>query len=104
MSTQPEPPRDAEGEEAAFKAMGHAIRALRERRDMGRRQLASMCEMSDAELEQVEGGEVDESWGGLRLISKALDIPLAALIAEVEEVATAGEVHRTREGNADAPR
>ncbi|MGN6662802.1 MAG: helix-turn-helix domain-containing protein [Solirubrobacterales bacterium] len=103
MNTQPQSPRDAE-EEAAFKAMGHAIRALRERRGMGRPQLASMCEMSDAELEQVEDGEVDESWGGLRLISKALDIPLAALIAGAEEIAPAGEVHATKEGSVDARR
>lgn len=79
-------PRDAE-EAAAFEGMGQAITVIRERRGMSREGLAAKCEMTPDELEKIEGGEIDESWGGIRLIAKALDMPLGALMIEAEEFA-----------------
>lgn len=54
---------------------------------MDREELASKCELTRAELEKIERGELDEWWGGLRRIAKALDAPLGALILEAEEFA-----------------
>jgi transcriptional regulator with XRE-family HTH domain len=97
-------PRDAE-EAAAFKGMGQAITAIRERRGMDREELAAKCEMTPAELEKIEEGEIDEWWGGVRLIAKALDMPLGALMIEAEESAPGpgGEAWRqnTREAEGD---
>jgi ribosome-binding protein aMBF1 (putative translation factor) len=79
-------PRDAE-EAAAFEGMGQAITVIRERRGMDREELAAECEMPPADLEKIERGEIDESWGGIRLIAKALEMPLGALMIEAEEFA-----------------
>ena len=86
---------DAE-ETAAFKGMGQAITVIREQCKMSREKLAELCEMTPAELEKVEHGEADESWGGVRLIAKGLDMPLGALMIEAEEFAPGpgGEVWR----------
>jgi transcriptional regulator with XRE-family HTH domain len=75
-------PRDDE-EAAAFKGMGQAVTVIRERRGMARGELASKAEMTRAELEKIERGELDEWWGGLRMIAKAFDMPLPALMMEV---------------------
>jgi transcriptional regulator with XRE-family HTH domain len=102
---QPRKPRDAE-EAAAFQGMGQAITVIRERRGMNREELARRCEMTPAELEAVERGEMDESWGLTRRIAKALDMPLGALMIEAEEFAPGpgGEAWRqnTREAEADS--
>ena len=76
-------PRDAE-EAAAFKGMGRAIATTRKERGMDRDELAARGEMTPAELEEIERGEFDEGWGGLRLAAKALDMPLSALFMEAE--------------------
>jgi transcriptional regulator with XRE-family HTH domain len=80
------PPRDEE-EAAAFQGLGQAITVIRERRGMSRDELASKAEMTVPELEAVERGELDEWWGGLRMIAKAFDMPFPALMMEVEEPA-----------------
>lgn len=104
MTEQPRrKPRDAE-EAAAFQGLGQAITVIRERRGMDREELAAQCEMTPAELEKVERGEADESWGGVRLIAKALEMPLGALMIEAEEFApgTGGERWRQNTREAEA--
>jgi transcriptional regulator with XRE-family HTH domain len=76
-------PRNDE-EAAAFKRLGRTITAIRERRDMGRDDLASKAEMTVEELEVIERGELDERWGDLRMIAKGLDTTLSALFTEAE--------------------
>lgn len=84
MTEQPRrKPRDDE-EAAAFQGMGRAITVIRERRGMSREELAEECDLTPAELETVELGELDESWGITRRIAKALDMSLAALMKEAE--------------------
>jgi transcriptional regulator with XRE-family HTH domain len=73
------PPGDEE-EAGAFTALGHAITTLREERGMDRDELASKCEMTPGELEQIELGRIDEWWGGLRRLADALDIPFPVLM------------------------
>ncbi|MGN6254105.1 MAG: helix-turn-helix domain-containing protein [Solirubrobacterales bacterium] len=67
--------------------MGQAITIIRERRGMDRDTLAAKAEMTRAELEKIERGELDEWWGGLRALTKALDISLGALVIVAEESA-----------------
>ena len=86
--------------------MGQAITVIRERRGIDRDELAAKCEMTRPELEQIERGEIDEWWGGIRLVAKALDTPLPALLMEAEEFApgAGGEQwrQRTREAESDS--
>lgn len=95
-------PRDDE-EAAAFKWMGQAITVIRERRSMKKEDLAAKCEMTLPELEKVERGDLDEWWRGLRLIAKALDMPLGALMIVAEEFAPGpgGEAWRQNTREAD---
>lgn len=96
MTEQPRrKPRDDE-EAAAFKGMGRAITMHRERRDMSREELAEKCGLTPAELETIERGELDESWGVTRRIAKALDISLPALMSEAEEFASASDSEQGR--------
>lgn len=100
-SEQRREPRDAE-EAAAFKGMGEAIAVIRERRGLDREDLAARCEMTPAELEQIERGELDESWGGVRLIAKGLEVPLGALMIEAEEFAPGPGGERWRQNTREA--
>lgn len=99
-------PRDEE-EEAAFEGLGQAITVIRERREIDRDELAAKCEMTRLELEQIERGEIDEWWGGIRLLARAFDMPLPALLMEAEEFTPGpgGEQwrQRTREAGSDGP-
>jgi transcriptional regulator with XRE-family HTH domain len=89
MTTQKRrPPRDDE-EAAAFKGLGKAITTIRKRRGLGRDELASRCEITRVELEKLEGGSLDESWGGLRHIAKLLGVSLPALLNEAEKLTQA---------------
>jgi transcriptional regulator with XRE-family HTH domain len=67
--------------------LGQAVTAIRERRGIGRPALAAEADMTMAELEVIERGELDERWGDLRMIIKGLDTTLPALFAEGEEQA-----------------
>lgn len=79
-----EPPRDDE-EAAAFKGLGQAVTLIRERNGMDRDERAAKAEMTPAELEQVERGELDEWWGGLRMIVEAAGMLLSTLVREAEK-------------------
>ncbi|HEX7279855.1 MAG TPA: helix-turn-helix transcriptional regulator [Solirubrobacterales bacterium] len=99
------PPRDDE-EAAAFRGMGQAVTVIRERRGVSREELASKTGMKVPELEKIERGELDEWWGGIRMIAKAFEMPLPALMMEAEEFAPGkgGEEWRqsVREAEADS--
>jgi ribosome-binding protein aMBF1 (putative translation factor) len=97
------PPRDDE-EAAAFRGMGQAVTVIRERRGMSRDDLATKAEMSVPELEDIERGELDEGWGGLRMIAKAFGMSLPGLMMEAEEFAPGkgGEDWRRSAGEAES--
>lgn len=86
--------------------MGQAITVIRERRGMRREELAEKSALTPAELEAVERGELDESWGIIRRIARALGMSLQALMSEAEEFAPGhgGEQWRqsTREAEGDS--
>jgi ribosome-binding protein aMBF1 (putative translation factor) len=76
-------PRNDE-EAAAFKRLGRTVTTTRERQGMSRDDLAAKAEMTVAELEVIERGELDERWGDLRMIALGLDTTLPALFTEAE--------------------
>lgn len=94
-----EPPRDKD-EAAAFKGLGRAVTLIREQQALNRDELAAKAEMMPAELEKVEAGELDEWWGGLRMIAKAAGMPLSTLVSESERssLGNGGETERERGG------
>jgi transcriptional regulator with XRE-family HTH domain len=103
MTEQPRrKPRDDE-EAASFKGMGHAITMIREGRGISREELAEKADLTPAELEIVEHGELDESWGILRRIAKALGMSLQALMIEAEGFAPGpgGEAWRRARSEAE---
>jgi transcriptional regulator with XRE-family HTH domain len=67
---------------------------------MDRDELAAKAEMTPTELEQVELGELDEWWGGLRMIAKAAGTPLSTVVSEAERSSpgNGGESERERGG------
>jgi transcriptional regulator with XRE-family HTH domain len=95
-------PRDDE-EAASFKGMGQAITVIRERLGLSREELAEKCDLTPAELEMVERGEMDESWGIVRRIAIALGRSLPTLLMEAEEFAPGpgGEAWRKASSEAE---
>jgi transcriptional regulator with XRE-family HTH domain len=70
--------------------MGQVIAEMRESRGIDPEEFAEMIETDRWSLERLERGEVDEVWGTLRLVARALRIPLDKLI-ELAEQAAPGE-------------
>lgn len=73
-----DPPCDDE-EAAACKALGRVITIVREWHDLSCEEVAQIAEMTVAEFERIERGEIHARWGDLRRISKGLGIPLPTL-------------------------
>lgn len=66
-------------------ALGDRVRELRARRGMTRKILAKDSGVSERYLAQLETGQGNASLGILRRVARALDVPLASLIADVSE-------------------
>jgi len=60
---------------------------VRERAGMSSAELAEKIEVKEIEMRQLERGELDADWATLRVIARALNLPLAALIELAEESA-----------------
>jgi XRE family transcriptional regulator, aerobic/anaerobic benzoate catabolism transcriptional regulator len=67
-------------------SLGTAIEALRERRGLSAQTLAERAGLSSSWLVDVEAGRGDPTWGDLRRISDAMDVPLPELMEQVERV------------------
>lgn len=64
--------------------MGKAVIVICGRHGMGRGGAGGEIRNDGAELENIECGQADESWGGIRVIPQGLDIPLGPLLIEAE--------------------
>jgi ribosome-binding protein aMBF1 (putative translation factor) len=84
--TVPRRPRGRE-DDAAFVGLGKAIVHLREKRGMDCDELAEKIEEDSAVMEKIERGEVDADWATLRVIARALGLPLDVLMELAEEQA-----------------
>lgn len=70
--------------ERRLEQLGLVIATIRERLDMDQEELAAKAEMTRPELEKIERGELDEWWGGIRLVAEAFGMTLPALMMELE--------------------
>jgi transcriptional regulator with XRE-family HTH domain len=68
-------------------ALGAAIGKLRERSRMNEAQLAERAELELDEVVAIEAADLEPTWGELRRIASALEVPLAELLAEAETLA-----------------
>jgi transcriptional regulator with XRE-family HTH domain len=59
--------------EADRKALGRALRALRERAGLTQKQLAKRAASDDTYLSRIEHGAIDPGWSTLRRVLRALD-------------------------------
>lgn len=87
---------------ASDKAMGEVITMLREERGMSPEEVAQRAEMTVQNLEEIERGEVEPTWGELRRLAAALSVLLSALLRMVEERTPGPEGERWRRMAAEA--
>ena len=65
---------------AQTEALGEFIRAQRRLADLSLREMATMTDVSNAYLSQIERGLHEPSLSVLRAIAEALDVPLGSLL------------------------
>jgi transcriptional regulator with XRE-family HTH domain len=76
------PENTIESNEATGRAIGAALRDLREGRTLTARQLATRANISAAMISRIENGQVSPSISTLDALSRALDVPLVSLFRE----------------------
>lgn len=70
------------------RALGSAVRSLREEQGLTQPALADRAELEVELIEAIEAGDADPPWGDARRIARALDTSvdrLAELVEELEE-------------------
>lgn len=80
----PSEPRD----QTTLRALGKAIRALREKAELNGEELAARAKISSSWLSRIEDGQVDPTWGTTRMIAQELGVTteqLAELAESLEE-------------------
>src|SRR3954454_14997357 len=82
--------------------LGRAVRHLRGQAGLTHAEPSSRSDLSDAELEVVERGDVDPTWGDLRRIAYGMNVELDNLLQLGVELAPgpAGERLRKQEQEA----
>jgi transcriptional regulator with XRE-family HTH domain len=58
------------------KALGAALAALREEKDLTQREVARRSDLSTAHYNGIESGHTNPSWGTMRRIAKAFGVSL----------------------------
>jgi transcriptional regulator with XRE-family HTH domain len=76
---------DARGREP-LTALGEAIRTLRAKAEMSQEDLASGAELEPPALAAIEAGRAEPTWGDLRRLAYAIDMPLERLLKAAEEL------------------
>lgn len=66
-------------------ALGRAISTIRRERGLTQKELALGAELDETDVSLIEGGRGNPTWGEVRRISYALDIPLRDLALLAEE-------------------
>ena len=65
-----------------LKAFGENLKKIREQKNITQAQLAIDCDFDVSVISRIERGVVNTSLYNLRLIAKALDIPIAKFFEE----------------------
>lgn len=74
---QPAEPQDPE-----FGWIGRRIKEIREKRNIGQRELARICNLNIATMSRMENGETEPSLTTLRLLAHGLNTTPSALLAK----------------------
>ncbi|MGN6258152.1 MAG: helix-turn-helix transcriptional regulator [Solirubrobacterales bacterium] len=80
--SEEQPPTDRELDPNV--ALGAVVKQLREQAKLGQGELAARAELSEQEVAEIEAGRLEPTWGDLRRISYALEVPLHELLALTE--------------------
>lgn len=67
-------------QKASQVGLGRAVTHLREQAGLSLTELGSWLDLADAELEAVERGDVDPTWGDLRRIAYGMNVELDSLL------------------------
>lgn len=65
-------------------ALGAAVAQLRERAGIDRVGLAERAELEEQQVAEIEAGRLEPTWGDLRRIAYALEVPLSELLSLTE--------------------
>lgn len=84
MSNGESPTDHAQPDQAANERLGAVVVELRERVGLTRASLAERAELEEQEIAAIETGRLEPTWGELRRIAYALEVPLPELLARVE--------------------
>jgi transcriptional regulator with XRE-family HTH domain len=66
-------------------ALGAVIRGLRERAGLSRQEMAARAGLDLDEAAAIESGQLEPTWGDLRRLAYALDMPLPELLKLIEK-------------------
>jgi transcriptional regulator with XRE-family HTH domain len=77
-----EPRRDSD--QGANELLGEVVATLRRRASLTQASLAERAEMQEQEIAALEDGRLEPTWGDLRRIAYALEVPLPELLAQAE--------------------
>ena len=74
----------ADPDREANELLGAAVADLRRRASLTQAELAERAELAEQEIAALEAGELEPTWGDLRRIAAALEVPLPDLLARLE--------------------
>lgn len=67
--------------------LGRAINEARKKKGMTQEELALQVELHETYISLIESGRRNPTWGVVRRISRALEVPLPDLVERAEELA-----------------
>jgi len=74
----------ADPDREANELLGATVADLRQQASLTQAELAERAELQEREIAALETGELEPTWGDLRRIASALEVPLPDLLARVE--------------------
>jgi len=73
-----------DSDQDANKVLGEVVAELRRRAGLTQAALAERAEMQEQEIAALESGSLEPTWGDLRHVAHALEVPLPELLALTE--------------------
>lgn len=84
MSNGESPTDHAQPDQGANERLGAVVAELRGRAGLTQASLAERVELQEQEIAAIEAGQLEPTWGELRRIASALEVPLPELLARLE--------------------
>jgi transcriptional regulator with XRE-family HTH domain len=67
-------------------ALGEAVWRYRDERGLQQDDLAEKANVNPTQLSRLEHGSINPSWGTVRRVAAALDLPMSELVARAEQI------------------